>query len=320
MVESYTAEVIVPDLLEAPGYGLLDNVTWIPGDPAGHWQGGIQYDAYCYASSPTISACFDGGPTEIADKAATWEHMTRGSRPFTVFDQWDCPPVGRGLTAAVLDDARDRAIRALAASAAFSVERVFWSGDVGNSPAKVYPNLIDINDTPIVTGTNGLITLQPSGTNVTGIVDVVEALGTLESLVAECYHGRAWIHVPSILLPALVAQNLCYERGGKLYTYAGNLVIVGRGYDITQAPDEITHPAPQVPGAHAHMIATSPVFGIKSTPRSFGPVESFDRSVNTMKMIAEQTYILGWHCCLISVGVTLGGEAAGSVGDAAAQT
>src|SRR5690606_13807865 len=106
--------------------------------------------------------------------------------PFTVFDQWDCPPVGRGLTAAALDDARDRAIRALAASAAFSVERVFWSGDVGNSPAKVYPNLIDINDTPIVTGTNGLITLQPSGTNVTGIVDVVEALGTLESLVAEC--------------------------------------------------------------------------------------------------------------------------------------
>ncbi len=306
MVESYTAEVTVPDLLEAPGYGLFDNVTWLPGDPAGHWQGGIQWDADCYASSPTISACFDGGPAEIAAKAATWEHMTRGARAFTVFDQWDCAPVGRGLTENDLASGRDAALRALSASAPFTAERVFWTGAVGNSPAIVYPNLTAISATPVVTGTRDLIVLQPAGVNITGTVDVVEGLGLLEEAVAECYHGQAWIHVPSILVPALSAQNLCYVRNGRLITYAGNRVIVGRGY--------------QSDGATARMIATSPVFGIKSTPRAFGPVESFDRGVNTLEMIAEQNYLFGWHCCLIAVTVTTGGEEAGAVADDAAAT
>ncbi len=300
-------EVTVPDLLTAPTYGLLDNVTWIPADEAGHWQGGIFWDADCYASSPTISACFDGGPSEIAPKAATWEHMTRGARPFTVFDRWDCAPVGRGLTLDDLERGRTKALQALAASGPFSVERVFWSGDVGNTPAKVYPNLIDISDTPVVTGTRGLITLQPSGVAITGTVDVVEGLARLEAEVAECYHGQAWIHVPAVALPALAAQNLVREKNGKLYTPANNLVIVGRGYDVTASTT-------------TQLVATSPVFGIKSTPRAFGPVESFNRSVNTLEMIAEQTYVLGWHCCLITVSVTIGGETAGSVGDAAAAT
>lgn len=313
MVEVYTSEVTVPELLESPGYGLLENVTWIPGDGAGHWRGGIQYDADCYASSPTVSACFDGGPTEIADKAATWEHDTRGARAFTVFDEWDCPPVGRGLSLDDLNDARDKALRALSASAAFTVERVFWSGDVGNTPAQVFPNLVTISATPVVTGTRGLITLQPAGTLITGGLDVVEGLGLLEEAVAECYHGRAWIHVPSVLLPALSAKNLCYERNGRLFTYAGNRIIVGRGYDSSVGPNGSANAT-----GVTQMYATSPVFAIKDTPRAFGPVESLDRSVNTLKMIAEQTYLLGWHCCLIGVTVTMGGEEAGEVAGPAA--
>lgn len=313
MVESYTDEVTIPDLLEAPGYGLLDNVTWVPGDSAGHWRGGIFWDVDCYESSPTISACFDGGPADVTAKTATWGRDQRGARAFTVFDRWDCSPVGRGLTQDDLADGQNAALRALSVSAAYTVESVFWSGNVGNTPAKVFPNLITISSSPVVTGTRGLITLQPSATLITGGLDVTEGLGLLEDALADCYHGRGWIHVPKILVSSLAQANLVTERGGKLYTYAGNLVVCGRGYDHTLGPNGVTNPA-----GVTQMYATSPVFAIKDTPRSFNLTQTFDRNVNTVEAIAEQTYLLGWHCCLIGVTVTTGGVEAGEVAGPAA--
>ncbi len=308
MTEVYSHEVTVPDLFDAPGYGLLDNVVWLTGDADGHWRGGIQYEADCPSSLPTISECFPSAPGDIADKADTWDHVFRGSRAFTIFGEWSCSPAGQGLTLSDLESGRTKALRALAMSSPRAVERVFWTGSVSNSPAVVYPNLN--KTTQVLDGAGQGIVLQPSATVITGTKDVVEALGKLEDAVASCYDGRAWIHVPSILIASLAGQGLVFERGGKLYTTAGNRVIIGRGYDDTVGPDGGTN------SGVTQMWATSPVFGLKDTPQSFGPVESFDRNVNTMKYIAEQTFILGWTCCLIGVTVTLGGEVAGTVNSA----
>jgi hypothetical protein len=56
------------------------------------------------------------------------------------------------------------------------------------------------------------------------------------------------------------------------------------------------------------MYATGEVFYVREpTPHSFRPVESFDRNVNTLGMIAERTYAFGWDCCLFAV-LVLNGE------------
>lgn len=309
MTETYTSEITVPDLLEYAGYGLLDNVVWLSPDEAGHWQAGVQYDADCPAATVTISTCFPA-VTGVAPKEATWEHVTRGARPFTIYDEWDCSPPGRGLNLEALENGRTTALWALAASAQRSAERVFWTGQTLNAPGIVYPNLV--TQSQVLDGTNRIV-LQPSGALITGGLDVVEGMGQLESAAADCYRGRVWIHVPTVLVAALAAKSLIVEKSGKLYTPAGNRIIIGSGYPATVGPDGAENAA-----GVTQMWATSPVFGIKGTPRSWNATDSLDRNINTLKFIAEQTYLLGWHCCLIGVTVTIGGEEAGEVAGPAA--
>lgn len=311
MSESYTTEVTVPDLLEYPGYGLLDNVTWLTPDGKGHWQAGMQYDADCPAADVTVSACHPSQPAEVTPKSTTWEHMTRGAQAFTVYDHYECSAPGRGLNLDALDQGRTKALWALAASAQRTAERVFWTGDL--SPATtgtIYPNLVTQDE---VLDSSNRIVIQPSGSLITGGLDVVEGLGRLEDAMSDCYRGRAWIHVPVILVSSLAAKGLIVERSGKLYTWAGNRIIIGCGYADEVGPDGVANAA-----GVTQMWATSPVFGLKSSPRAFGPVESLDRTDNTLKYIAEQTYLLAWHCCLIGVTVTIGGEEAGEFAGPAA--
>jgi hypothetical protein len=102
-------------------------------------------------------------------------------------------------------------------------------------------------------------------------------------------------------------------KNNKLYTWAGNRVIVGKGYSIDIGPGGVAPTA-----GSAWMFMTSPVFGLRGQPVSFDPVESFNRNINTVEFIAEQTYLLAWHCCVVGTQVTLGGEQAGAINSAAA--
>lgn len=307
MTETYTAEVTVPDLFEAVSYGLVDAVTWIPGDAAGHWRGGIQWDVECPDAATTKSGCFPGIVEQAPQtKSVTWEHLTRGARPFTVYDRMDCSTPGQGTSRADLDMTRDSALRALAQSAPRTVEETFWTGTT--SPY-VYPNL---SRTSEVLDPSGLILLQPSAVVPTGTRDVTEALGILEEAMAGCYGGKAWIHVPAILGPALASRGLVVDRNGKLFTTGnGSRVIIGNGYGATHGPDGATNAA-----GVTQMWATSPVFGIKGQPTTFDTIEMLDRDTNTLQVIAEQTYLLGWHCCHFGVNVSTGGTVAGTVASA----
>ncbi len=56
------------------------------------------------------------------------------------------------------------------------------------------------------------------------------------------------------------------------------------------------------------MYITGAVFGYRSGIKLNGTkIEHFDRSVNTLKVIAERTYVLGWDCCQFGVAVSYGG-------------
>jgi hypothetical protein len=294
-MEVYTP-VTPPDVFDTAPFGLFSAINWAPSGDA-HWQGGVQYDADCTAVGVTSSPCISGAPeSSILTKAVTWSHNTRGARPFTVFDRVDCSAPGGGWE----NDAQ-RASMALTRSAPTQVEATFWSGSSGLG-APVFPNLTSTG--PILDST-GRITLQPSSVLISGTpLDLTEGLGRLETALGNCYDGVGVIHIPDTLGPALSARNLCYVRGNRLVTYNGNIIVLGRGYTGT-GPDGSSFPG------GLWLRATSQLFGYRSAVRTYQNIESFDRSTNTVKMIAEQTFLIGWTCCLAGVLVTAGGEQAG---------
>jgi hypothetical protein len=299
MSEVY-APISLPDLFLPASFGLSSVVNWItPSDT--HWAGGVQYDVDCTEVSVTLMTCISGVPSDPAPtKSVTWSHATRGARAFTVFDRADCSPVGSDW----YEVGQQKVLKALTQSGPIQLERTFWSGVSGAAPALVYPNLTSTG--PIFDDT-GRILLQPSSTLVSGApLDVVEGLGQLENTAAACYDGELTIHVPLRIAAELEAKALIYRDGSIIRTYCGSKVAIGRGYVSTIGPGASTPPV-----GSTWMFATGPIFGIRGTPRTFSPVESFDRSVNTVQMIAEQTFLLGWQCCLTGVLVTTGGEQAG---------
>ena len=176
------------------------------------------------------------------------------------------------------------------------------------APALNFPNLVSSG--PNFDST-GRILLQPSATLITGTLDVVEGLDRLEEAFANCYPGKGWVHVPLGILSALCAQYLVYKENGRLYTWKGNRIIAGAGYSTAIGPNRTVNTT-----SITQMFMTSPVFGIKGAPEAWNPVEVFDRGVNTLKFIAEQTFLLGWTCCLIGVQVSTGGVITGSPGSA----
>lgn len=290
--------ITLPDLFEQGPFGLSSAVNWLTNASA-HWQGGVQYDSDCTEVAVTMMECISGAT--ISGKVDTWSHVTRGSRPFTIYDKVSCSPIGSDWW----DVATTKALRALVNSGPVQLERTFWSGVSNAGPALVYPNL---TSTGPIFNDLGRILLQPATTAISGTpLDVVEGLGALEAAFGTCYDGAGVIHVPFRLGAALAANYLIYEKNNKLYTYGGNQVVLGRGYPTNIGPGGSTPPA-----GSTWMFATSPIFGLRATPRTFTREQSFDRSVNTLSMIAEQTHLLGWTCCLAGVLVTTGGLVGGS--------
>lgn len=295
--------ITVPNDFELGEYGLMSAVTWLtPSDS--HWQNGIQYESNCFALDITQDPCIISGLGTDTQKLKTWSRAFRGSTPFTVFGEIDCAPL-----AGFWEDGQRLAIESLTNQRQYQLENTLWVG-IGRGAARVFPNLTW--DGPI-TDQGGRIILQPDMlTPITGAaVDVVEALGVLEGTFARCYSGAGVVHVTLEVVAQMCANVLVYSQGGKLYTWAGNQVVIGRGYDRAVG---INGGVATV--GTSYMFMTSPIFGIAGPVRSFDPVQSLDRSVNTVKFIAEQTHILGWKCCLVGVPVSIGGVQAGTFGAA----
>lgn len=294
-------EFVQPPVFTPTPYGLL-SVVEMRAD-AGHWQAGVTWEDVCGGSSTYVDYCLTSAPAVTGSgqalvKTANTGRTIYGATPFTVVVEIDCSPVD-------FYENQDAVIAAaLARYESYEVERTFWTGaaytknGVGGVQAAVLPHLAH-NATITETSLGRTIVLQQAATVVTGVgVNIVTALGLLESALAACLNGVGVIHVPQGVAPVMAGLGLIRGNGNQFRTINGNLVAIGAGYTGT-GPGGVT------PGlGQGWIFATSPVFMYRSAPRLLrGDNGNIDRSVNTIKAIIERDYLLGYDCCLFAVKV-----------------
>lgn len=271
-------------------YSLVQMAEW-RNDSDPHWQGGIEWQSLCGNSATALDYCVTGAALPAA-KVDTGGRDLRGANPFTVYAEVDCSPVGQHWDRGMAD-----ARRLLEDSEAHEVERAFWTGTAAGVTNTVYPRLAADADVYDSTSSVMRVQLQAAAVVVTGSTGVTPALGmgALEDAAADCYHGVATIHVPIIAIASLMHRGIIQRDGARLRTISGNTVIAGAGYQNTS-------PAGVAAGVgQAWLYATGQVFGYRSAVKTFVREQSFDRSTNTLKAIAERTYVLGYECCLHAV-------------------
>lgn len=260
--------------------------------PPSHWQLGITWIERCPIGSTTYDECISvtgtGEPPPPPTKAENVDQTFRGATPITVFTRFDCSPVGIG-------DAEQAGTNALARVEGTLLETAFWTGSAGAQQV-VFPHLASDS---VVTDASGITLQTAASVCVTG-VDVVRGLGELENCLSDCYSGRGVIHIPVQALASFVAWNLVEERDGGLFTTAGNRVVVSGGY-TGSGPDGTLPPA-----GSTWIYATGAVFGYRGETRFTRERDSFDRAENSMQMIAERTYVIGFECCHLAALINLG--------------
>ncbi len=283
-------------IVDPPAFATLPYGLWSAAQhptPPAHWQQGITWIERCPTGGTTYDECVSvtgtGEPPAPDAKADNVDQTYRGATPFTVYARFDCSPIG---VAGAENVARD----ALARVEQQQVEAAFWTGIAGGQ-ALVFPHLA--GDTEVL-DSQGIVLQTVASECVTG-VDVVRGLGELEQCLADCYAGQGLIHIPRSALPTFAAWNLVREVDGRLLTPAGNVVVVGGGYTGSS-------PAGGAPAAGTTWIyATGTVFGYRSEEVFFTRLgESLDRAENTIAMLAERTYLLGFECCHLAALINLG--------------
>ena len=283
-------------IVDVPPFATLPYGLWTAAHtptPAGpQWQQGITWIERCPTGATTYDECLAvtgvGAIPEPAAKTSNVTQTNRGATPFTVFAEFDCSPVGLGDAATVAEDALSRVEQQ-------QVETAFWTGTAGQPV--VFPRLAADST---VTDPQGIVLQTAASVCVTG-ADIAHGLGELEQCLATCYAGQGVIHVPRLALPTLAAWKLA-KRGedGRLYTPAGNLVVVGGGYTGT-GPDGTEPP----PGT-TWIYATGALTGYRSDVFVTRVRDSLDRAENTVRMLAERTYVIAFECCLLAAHITLG--------------
>lgn len=282
--------VELPAVFTPLPYGLWDTVQH-PAANGAHWQQGITWIERCPTGDSTYDECLavtgTGAPPEPPPKTANVDQAFRGATPFTVYAEFECSPVGIPEAESIASDALDRVEQQ-------QVEAAFWTGAAGGQ-AVVFPHLAA--NTEVV---DGDVVLQLVATTAVTGTDVAHTLGVLEQELTDCYAGQGLIHVPRTALPTLAAWNLLREVDGRLYTPAGNLIVVGGGYTGT-GPDGAA------PAAGTTWIyATGAAWGYRSDVYVSRLRDSLDRSSNTIRMLAERTYTIGFECCLLAAHIVLG--------------
>lgn len=293
-------QIVDPPSFTPTPYGLLSTVDWQTSTDV-HWQNGITYVPLCGVDvtglgESTYDECIAVTGTGGAPAPGAFTNVVttipRGATSFVSMVEFDCAPVGN-------EQAQQKATQALAKAEPWQVERAFWTGKASTNTV-VFPHLAANSE---VDDANGIL-LNPAAVIVTGTpMNVEQALGALEQALVNCYGGVGVIHVPQVLLPTMDAWGIVKNVGPIMYTLNGNKVAVGGGYPGS-APDGTASTINS-----SWMYATGTVFGYRSAVRIRSPeyAQAMDRSTNTVKMIAERTYVIGWDCCpQFAVNVKLG--------------
>lgn len=282
--------IVDPPSFTPLSFGLWDSIQQPTATP--HWQYGVSWIERCPVGSTTYDECISvtgtGSPPPSPVKTDNVDQTFRGATPITVFARFDCSPVGIG-------DAASAAADALARVESTQLETAFWTGTAGGQPV-VFPHLAA--NAPVLDAQG--FTLQTAASIVITGADVAESLGALEQELSECYSGQGVIHIPPSALPTFAAWDLAIERDGGLWTPRGNRIVVGGGYPGT-SPEGVAPAA-----GTAWIYATGVVFGYRGDVFLTQERDSLDRAENTIQMIAERTYVIGWECCHLAALITLG--------------
>jgi hypothetical protein len=297
----------VSDPLPSPvplPYGLLE-VASVPsdnGDP--HWQRGIAWQSPCVTGASTYDECLivtgSGSAPAPAAKAESVDLSLRGATAFTVYARFDCSPVGTA------GEREELAEQALAASQGWQVERAVWTGTAGGQDV-VFPRLAGDTAAVYTQGASSVLLQSPVVTGNSTATDAVAGLGILEGLLADCHAGVGVIHVPQRALPTL--WPLLKAQGGRLKTLGGNDVAVGAGYPGSGPDGE------DAASGEAWLYGTGPVFAYRGERLSIRePRDALDRANNTLSLLAERSFAVGWGCCHFGVLISLGANSAGGGG------
>ncbi len=282
--------IVDPPAFTSLPYGLWDAVQK-PAAPA-HWQQGVTYIERCPTGSTTYDECISvtgtGEPPGPPAKTDNVDQRFRGATPITIFAEFDCSPVG-------LADAESVASDALSRIESKQLESAFFTGLVGGQTV-AFPHLAADAEVLDADG----ITLQTAASICVTGADIAHGLGELEQCLADCYAGQGVIHIPRVALASFAAWNLAIERDGRLFTPSGNLIVVGDGY--TGSSPDGADPA----AGTTWIYATGAMTGYRGDVFMTRVRDSLDRAENTLRMIAERTYVLTFECCHLAALVDLG--------------
>ena len=258
-----------------PPYGLLTAAT--PVENAGLALNGVEYETLCHLGVhewPLHCAPYDrpaGYDSKEPDPSTGWTTAD----PFAVYAAEECLHAGDEARARELVTARlDRGEQA-------TVERIIYTGMMGNRPAITYDPLV-------------LSTL-------TALPDLATAVGMVEQFVASEYGQVPTIHVPRWLGTRMMGNLVVKGLGVRAVTAAGSPVVFGTGYD-GRPPTLADGTSPGSPDA-AWIYATLPVTVRRSdvlTPVAWGE-GAFHPATNTPYTMAERSYVVDWPCRAVAV-------------------
>jgi hypothetical protein len=270
-------------------YGLWSVVDQ-PIDGDAHWQAGVQFQPNpCGEGNVVLDNC--PGIEDVIKTPTADGLETVGADPFTVYAWIDCSVTG------FVEMAELRSVAALTNGEARALERAFWTGVAQNGT--VNPHLAadaEVVDMASITP----VTVQTAATVITGTYGVFGAVGQLEGALSECYGGEGVIHIPSSALAELDAAGAVQRDGERLRTRYGNRIAVYSSNNL-QGPDGT------VPATGGWFYATGAITGRRSDAKPTSTIrQAVNRAKNSMVLLVERTYVLGWDCCHFAVHASFG--------------
>lgn len=234
------------------------------------------------------------------EKEPTAEIPYRGADPFVVYSWIDCGMVGVGY-----EELRSRTERAHVNNVQTRVEQIFWAGsDYARYPYLAY----DGAEVTEVAGGSTVVLQTAADVIVTGVVDVVEAIGMLEEAMGDCYGGTPILHMEQEVVAHLAYNHLIEQRGKQLRTLNGSIIAAAPGYPGTS-------PAGAAPVAGNSWIYATGSVKMWQSPLTFtarNAREVLGREINDTVLVAEQWFALAWDCCHFAIQVSLGGAITGT--------
>lgn len=187
-----------------------------------------------------------------------------------------------------------RARRKLEALTPAAVERELWTAAIANLAGYDNPAFIDA----------GLATLVGGGTP----LGFVTALGEVEQAIADSANltSPVIIHAQPRVVTAWRSMDLVepVPAGTHLVTATGTIVVPERG--ATGGSPGAISPAQTANRAYSWVYATGMVSVWLTAPMVTNPNESVIRTVNTLEVRAERSFVAAWNpCTLLAARVAL---------------